>query len=252
MGIMGKAFNKKFVLFAAIGFLFGVLLMESQVFSAEAQNVRLVGFCDLQARESLQIVLKGNYAYIGHHRGEKNNPLTGKSEPNGTTIVDVSDPGQPVILKHIPGRKGAESRAVQVVEKFWDGRDYLLRNQEAQDFTGFEIWDITDKGNPKMISTIGPLRAAHKSWWDSQTGYAYLSGTQPGWRGQHLIIYDLRDPSQPRLVSSWGLPGQRPGDKEGSGVSLPTPLFRETGLTFLIFSAAIWSSWILPTKRNPR
>ena len=75
-----------------------------------------------------------------------------------------------------------------------------------------------------MISTIGPLRAAHKSWWDSQTGYAYLSGTQPGWRGQHLIIYDLRNPSQPRFVSSWGLPGQRPGDKEGSGVSLHHPV----------------------------
>ena len=224
MGIMGKAFKKKFVLFAAIGFLFGVFLMESQAFSAEVQNVRLVGFCDLQARESLQIVLKGNYAYIGHHCGEKNNPLTGKSEPNGTTIVDVSDPGQPVILKHIPGRKGAESRAVQVVEKFLDGKDYLLRNQEAGDFTGFEIWDITDKRNPQRISTIGPLRAAHKSWWDSQTGYAYLSGTQPGWRGQHLIIYDLRDPSQPRFVSSWGLPGQRPGDKEGGGVSLHHPV----------------------------
>jgi len=198
--------------------------MESQAFSAEARNVRLVGYSDLQGRESLQVVLKGNYAYIGHHRGEKDNPLTDKSEPNGTTIVGVSNPAQPVILKHIPGRKGAESRAVQVVEKFWNGKDYLLRNQEAEDFTGFEVWDITDKRNPKMISTIGPLRAAHKSWWDSQTGYAYLSGIRPGWRGQHLIIYDLSNPSQPRYVSSWGLPGQRPGDKEGGGVSLHHPV----------------------------
>ena len=224
MNIMHKAFKIKFLVLSAIGFLFGVFLLESQAFCAEAQNVRLVGYSDLQGRESLQVVLKGNYAYIGHHRGEKNNPLTGKSEPNGTTIVDVSNPAEPVILKHIPGRKGAESRAVQVVTGFFNGRDYLLRNQETGDFTGFEIWDITDKRYPKMISIIGPLGAAHKSWWDSRTGYAYLSGSQPGWRGQHLIIYDLRNPSQPRFVSSWGLPGQRPGGKEGSGVSLHHPV----------------------------
>ena len=96
--------------------------MEAQAFSAEAQNVRLVGFCDLQGRESLQIVLKGNYAYIGHHRGEKNNPLTGKSEPNGTTIVDVSDPAQPVILKHIPGRKGRRAGRFRSWRNFWTAR----------------------------------------------------------------------------------------------------------------------------------
>ena len=224
MEIMGKRFKKKIRNFVAVVFLLGTLLLEVRAFSAEAENVRLVGFCDLQGRESLQIVLKGNHAFIGHHRGEKRNPLTGKSEPNGTTIVDVSNPGQPVILKHIPGRKGAESRAVQVVEKFLDGKDYLLRNQEAEDFTDFEVWDITDKGNPRMISTIGPLRAAHKGWWDSRTGYAYLSGTQPGWRGQHLIIYDLKNPSRPRFVSNWGLPGQGPGDKESSGISLHHPV----------------------------
>ena len=209
---------------AATVFFLGALLPEDRAFPAEAQKVRLVGYNDLQERESLQIVLKGDFAYIGHHRGERDNPLTGKSEPNGTTIVDVSNPAQPVILKHIPGRKGAESRAVQVVTRFFDGRDYLLRNQEAGDFTGFEIWDITDKKNPQMISTIGPLRAAHKSWWDSHSGYAYLSGTQPGWHGQHLILYDLSKPSRPRFVSNWGLPGQRPGDKEGAGVSLHHPV----------------------------
>lgn len=219
---MEKGFKEKNL--AAILFLLGVLFLEGQAYSAEAQNVRLVGYSALQGRESLQIVLKGDFAYIGHHRGEKKNPLTGRPEPNGTTIVDVSNPAQPVILKHIPGRKGAESRAVQVVTRFFDGRDYLLRNQEAGDFTGFEIWDITDKKNPKMVSTLGPFQTAHKSWWDPQSGYAYLSGTQPGWRGQHLIIYDLRNPIHPRLVSQWGLPGQRPGDREGGGVSLHHPV----------------------------
>jgi hypothetical protein len=194
------------------------------LYSAEAQNVGLIGHSDLQGRDSLQIVLKGNFAYIGHHRGKAFNPLTGKTEASGTSIVNVSDPRQPKVVAHIPGRKGAESRAVQVAHQYFNGEDYLLRNQESGEFTGFEVWDITDKANPKMVSTIGPLQAAHKSWWDAKTGYAYLSGTQPGWRGQHLILYDLKNPRQPKFVSSWGLPGQRPGDSGGSGVSLHHPV----------------------------
>ncbi len=193
-------------------------------FSAEARHVRRIGYSDLQGRDALQIVLKGNFAYIGHHRGEEFNPLTGKRESNGTTIVDVSNPTQPKIVKHIPGYPGAESRAVQVVEKLYEGKDYLLRNQEAAEFTGFELWEITDRANPKRISSIGPLRVAHKSWWDPKTGLAYLSGTWPGWRGQHLMIYDLQNPYLPKFVANWGLPGQRPGDRESNGKSLHHPV----------------------------
>lgn len=201
-----------------------LFVLPGMAHAAEARNVRLIGTSDLQGRDSLQIVLKGNYAYIGHHRGEAFNPLTGKAESNGTSIVEVTNPSRPRIVKHIPGRRGAESRAVQVAEKFFDGKDYLLRNQESGEFTGFEIWDITDKATPRLVSTIGSLTAAHKSWWDAKTGYAYLSGTLPGWRGQHLIIYDLRNPHKPKFVSSWGLPGQSPEAERGGGVSLHHPV----------------------------
>jgi len=206
----------------AIVFLLMWLILPAGAFhshqarAAEALNVRFIGHSDLQGRDSLQAILKGNFAYIGHHRGEALNPLTGKIEANGTSIVDAANPRQPKVVAHLPGRKGAESRAVQVAHNYFDGKDYLLRNQESSEFTGFEVWDITDKANPKMVSTIGPLQAAHKSWWDAKTGYAYLSGTQPGWRGQHLIIYDLGNPHQPKFVSSWGLPGQRPGEVESA------------------------------------
>ncbi|MBM4278438.1 MAG: hypothetical protein FJ130_11265 [Deltaproteobacteria bacterium] len=206
-----------------IFFLGSIPLAPDPAYPSEASNVRLIGYSDLQGREALQVVLKGNYAYVGHHRGDRFNPLTGKMEPNGTTILDVSIPAKPRMIKHIPGYKGAESRAVQVVEKYFDGRDYLLRNQESGEFTGFEVWDITDKANPKLVSKIEWLMAAHKSWWDAKTGYAYLSGIWPGWKGQHLIVYDLRNPSAPKFVTNWGLPGQRPGES-GESVSLHHPV----------------------------
>jgi hypothetical protein len=146
--------------------VFGDAYMQpSHAYTSQAPNIRLIGHTGLQRRNSLQVVLKGNYAYIGHHRGDAFNPLTGRKEDNGTTILDVAKPREPKIVTHIPGRKGAESRAVQVAEQLLPGKDFLLRSQESTDFTGFEVWDITNRAHPKPVSTIGLFQAAHNSWW---------------------------------------------------------------------------------------
>jgi len=193
-------------------------------FATEVHHVRLVGYCDLQGRPALQVVLKGDYAYVGHHAGSTVNPLSGEREPNGTSIVDVSDPSKPTVVHHLPGYAGAESRAVQVATDYYEGRDFLLRSQEAGRFIGFEVWDITSRTRPRRASTITPLEVAHKSWWDVKSGLAYLSGTWPGWHGRHLIIYDLKDPYQPKFVTNWGLPGQEAGARKPLGLGLHHPV----------------------------
>lgn len=210
--------------FACVAAFAGLLLATpGGARGVEAANVRLVGYSDLQGRAALQVTLRGNYAYVGHHRGRERNPMTGRVEPNGTTILDVSNPARPAIVTHLPGRKGAESRAVQVVERYFDGRDYLLRNQEAGRFTGFEVWDVTDRRAPQLVSEIGDLDEAHKGWWDAKTGHAFLSGVWPGWTGRHLIVYDLTNPHQPRFIANWGLPGQAPGET-GRSLGLHHPV----------------------------
>ncbi len=249
---MQNYLKKAFIILFSIGMIFGVTFMESRSHAAEAKNIRLVGHNDLDGRDSLQVVLKGIYAYIGHHRGEAVNSLTGRVEPNGTTILNVKNPDRPQIVAHIPGFQGAESRAVQVAENFSDGKDYLLRNQESSQFTGFEVWDVTEKKTPRLISTIGPLEAAHKSWWDTKSGYAYLSGIMPGWRGQHLIIYDLRNPRLPRFVSSWGLPGQEPGAKEGRTVSLHHPVISGNRAYLSYLSGGDMVVLDISNKANPK
>src|SRR6266496_5701326 len=66
----------------------------------ELRNVELAGTHDLQGRESLQIVTlsdpaNGDWAYVGHlesfwdHK-PKLNPITGKMEWNGTSILDIA------------------------------------------------------------------------------------------------------------------------------------------------------------------
>src|SRR5215472_10277853 len=79
---------------------------------ARQSNMALAGYSDLQGRSAYQPVIQkqGNrwIAYIGHHGGVQMNPLTGKSEQNGTSVVDVTDPAKPQYLAHIPGETSRE------------------------------------------------------------------------------------------------------------------------------------------------
>ena len=92
-----------------------------------AENVRLVGYNDLQGRQSLQLTTRsdaanGNWAYVGHQPNDRPNseepqmnPITGQAEINGTSIIDITDPAKPTIKWHIPGISRANHRHVGVV-----------------------------------------------------------------------------------------------------------------------------------------
>src|SRR4029450_6542272 len=92
----------------ALGLILGVRVAAQH--ASEQRDMALVGHDDLQARSAYQptIQRQGNrwIAYIGHHGGMQRNPLTGKDEQNGTSIVDVTDPKKPRYLAHIPGEAG--------------------------------------------------------------------------------------------------------------------------------------------------
>jgi hypothetical protein len=56
------------------------------------------------------------------------------------------------------------------------------------------------------------LRDTHKSWWECDTGIAYLVSGPPGWRVKRMAqIFDLSDPAKPVFIRGFGLPGQEPG-----------------------------------------
>ncbi len=190
---------------------------------ADAQGMRLVGFHDLQGRSAYQPIAEqqGNrwIAYVGHHGGSALNPLTGVVEPNGTSILDVTNPKKPVMLKHIPGPAGAgEAGGAQMVRMCpgvtgklgVTGKFYLLRTNGTQ---GHQVFDVTDPANPVLVSTpIEGQTDTHKNWWECDTGIAYLVGAAPGWRSSRMTqIYDLSDPAHPVFVRNFGLPSQQPG-----------------------------------------
>ncbi len=195
--------------------------------SPEAKNMRLVGYSDLQARSAYQPVIhrQGDryIAYIGHHGGtpeipKPRNPLTGKDEFNGTSIVDVTDPAHPKYLKHIPGLPGTYEEGGGQMVRVCDGKTlphadpnkvYLLRVFGGQ---AHEIYDVTDPANPALLARIDGLADTHKSWWECDTGIAYLVSGAPGWRVKRMtMIYDLSDPAHPVKIRDFGRPGQQPG-----------------------------------------
>jgi hypothetical protein len=186
---------------------------------AEKLNMELVGHHDLQGRGAYQPLVHAQggrwIAYIGLHGGHQPNALSGKTEPNGTAILDVTEPRQPKMLAHIPGAPGAGAQMVRVC----DGSElpradkrgvYLLRpfGNSAQ-----EVWNVADPARPVLVGTVaGGLHGTHKNWWECDSGIAYLVSGVPGWRTSRMTqIFDLGNPAKPVFIRNFGLPGQEPG-----------------------------------------
>jgi len=209
-----------------------------------ASNVRLVGFNDLQGREALVVTTKsdaanGSWVYVGHHDSywdnkPKMNPITGKMEWNGTSILDVADPAKPKYVWHIPNEANRNSRGVSVVYDYKfdsSGKDYLIRNSEAltEGETGtdlkYQIFDITSRStDPSKISLVGEITGtppnscgtgcggkfimrAHKGWWSQETGYFYAASGEPGFRNIVIQIFDLKNPKAPKFIGRAWIPG---------------------------------------------
>jgi hypothetical protein len=207
---------------------------------AAQSNMVLVGYNDLQGRNAYIPVIQKQgkrwIAYVGHHIDEKSprlNPLTGRLEPNGTSIVDVTDPRRPKYIAHIPGQEGVSGAPFV---RTCGGSDlphadkskfYLLRSFGA---IRWEMWDVTNPAKPNRLNIIiSGLQNTHNAWWECDTGIAYLGGGPLDWLSHpmgfnrhdalsHTTIYDLSDPAKPRFIRAFGLPGQQPGS------AVPQPL----------------------------
>src|SRR5262249_39051206 len=117
--------------------------------AGSSHNMKLVGTNDLQARSTYQPTLHKYSAnryilFAGHHalglQGERLlpnaqllpsfNPLRGKNELNGTSIVDVSDPRRLKFLFRLPvpnAPSNGQGGGAQMV-RIWDGSTLPIHN----------------------------------------------------------------------------------------------------------------------------
>ncbi len=214
---------------------------------ADAVSMRLLGHNDMQNRPIYQptvhkypssTVAMGStpanaYAnkmifFAGLHgatggggcTGSLPNPLNGGAcEKDGTLIVDATSPSNPVVIKHLPPANPASGSAQMV--RVCDGQDgklghtghvYMLRSDGSSQH---DVYDVTDPVKPVLLSLAASgLTSTHKSWWECETGIAWLVAADPadGWKtNQHMKLFDLSDPANPVYIRDIGLVGQNPG-----------------------------------------
>ncbi len=187
-----------------------------------ARNMRIIGHSDQGGRaDGIQVMVSGGFAYVGH-------VFSG-----GFSIIDVRDPRAPVFVRHVPQPPGTWSQHLQTHgdlllvnnmkdmlrdETMKSAGDYYkgaigdkvdLAGQGSAWSSGLRVYNIADRGNPIEIGFLAlPGLGVHRTWWDGGR-WAYVSALPPGFSDDILIIVDLADPTRPRPVSEFWLPGMK-------------------------------------------
>ena len=210
----------------------GSALAASVTQSGEQKNMRRVGHTDLQGRPAYQPNViqypDGRFiAFAGTHNNIPvprpgftflPNPLNGNTdEPNGTMIIDVTNPSNPKEMSHIPVPvAGGQAQMARMclgsdLPQGTTGKVYLMRNIQGNtaQMSGYEVWDVTDVKKPVLASALRGIRSTHKLWWECNTGIAYMPGSKdvtsgvPLWRqAQSMVIVDWRNPLRCRQSTS--------------------------------------------------
>ncbi|MDU8944752.1 LVIVD repeat-containing protein [Ovoidimarina sediminis] len=209
--------------------------MKKEIEYVLSRNIRRLGHLDIPGGG--QVVVQDGFAYVGHMK-----------PPDGTSIIDISDPAAPRIVAEIaPPDEWSHTHKVRVagdlmITNVEQDRRHFLRKAEkiaglraeglddagvakalgvkltdipdleaflerGYDGGGFRVWDISDKSAPKPLSYVKTHGfGVHR--FDMDENYAYISTEMEGYVGNILVIYDLADPTAPREVTRWHMPGQ--------------------------------------------
>src|SRR5438477_6021859 len=231
----------------AIALVLGTASAQAQISqSGERMNMNRLGHTDLQGRPAympnvIQYPDGRTVLFVGMHNniptlspprvrscaaGTLENPLHGNAcETNGTMIIDVTDPRNPVEQFLIPAPAGGQAQSERMclgsqLPGGTVGKVYLMRNVQGGAQSGYEVYDVTNTKAPVLTSSVINLRSTHKLWWECNTGIAFLPGSQnvaaatgKQWRqSQAMLIYDWHNVNAaPVYIRTFGLPGGQPG-----------------------------------------
>jgi len=182
--------------------------------------------------------IEWNFKLIGHHAlsgfggmgegmsiqiakdGRRIIWLAHESAPKNFTAVDVSDPRKPkvVVQTELP-QAYMRSNSLEVVGDMM-AVAYQCQ-QPGQKPAGFELFDISVPENPKSIAFVdrsgNKSRGVHQLWFCDGAYVHMASGagdfvTHNQLDDQCYQIFDVRNPSAPKEVGRWWMPGTRVGD----------------------------------------
>ena len=134
---------------------------------ASARGLRQVGYFDCPGGG--QVVVDGRVAYIAHMKG-----------PDGTTLVDVSDPKAPRRLAGLEVPPGTHSHKVRAANGLMlvNREAHPAHKPEAGVTGGLGIYDVSDPSRPREITLLA-LAAAPACTASPSTGATPTS--RPRW-----------------------------------------------------------------------
>ena len=180
--------------------------------------MRLLAQCDLDGRgnggEGIGLVDRGGrrFLFIAH-----------ESAPRNFTIVDVSDPRRPDVVRTVdlPHQEVRSNSLSISASGELMAVAYQVRRPGLQP-AGVELFDITTPASPRSVGffdTSGPFsRGTHFVWVVGDR--VYVATGLPDFEpvnpldDQIVVVLDVADPARPREAGRWWLPGTRRGDAE--------------------------------------
>ena len=170
-----------------------------------ANNVQAVGYSDLDGRPAFKMSIREHegrwYLYTGHFWH------------SGWSIIDVTDPTMPQVVKFISGPENtftlqmelSDNIMITALEKIFPN---FGGNPDKPFDEGVLIWDIGDPVNPRKL---GQFRTGgtgtHRNFY-SGGRYVHLAAEMPGYDGNIYVIIDISDPTNPVEAGRWWVPGQ--------------------------------------------
>lgn len=166
--------------------------------SEDVRGIRTVSRHDLGGYgDGMQVLREGDAVYVGHF---------GPSGA-GTSILDVSDPAAPRLVRQWMAPHGTHTHKVQVADGLLLVNHEQFRGGDPYS-TGMAVYSLADPFDPHQIG------------WFTSTGlgvhrivftggrYAYVSAIPDGFDDRIWVVVDLADPTNPVEAGRWWWPGQ--------------------------------------------
>ena len=144
----------------------------------------------VQASHNIAINEDSGYLYLGI------------GNINGGDIVafDLSNPEDPFVDGEYDGERSHDLQVITYTDGRWAGREIAFSFAEGD---GFEIIDVTDKGNMFLRSsrTYPNVAYCHQGWVSEDRQYVYLNDELDGI--QRTTLFDISDLDDPFLIGDF-------------------------------------------------
>jgi hypothetical protein len=171
--------------------------------TSSAEGLRLLSQHDLGGRgDGMQVLREGDVLYVAH------NGTSGA----GTSILDVSDPAHPRLVRQWDAPANTHTHKVQIADGLLlvNHEGFPLRPPGPQGpwSAGLAVYSLADPLDPQRIGwwECGG-RGVHRIVWEGGR-YAHMSATPPGFNDRIWVVVDMADPTAPVPVAKWWWPGQ--------------------------------------------